>query len=79
MSSSMKADIHLGPNSKSNSEMYKNTKFEEIEYCFNDTQKLVMEHSEVILNVWCLEYSSPSWARSVAKVKVCVYADSVQW
>ena len=45
-----------------------------------------MEHSEEILNVKCLEYSSPSWATSVlvndqaikwAKAKVCVYADSV--
>ena len=45
-----------------------------------------MEHSEEILDVKCLEYSSPSWARSVlshdqaikwAKAKVCVYADSV--
>ena len=77
MSSSMKADIHLGPNSKSNLEIYKNTKFEEIEYCFNISQKLVMEHSEVILNVKCLEHSSPSWARSVVKAKVCVFADSV--
>ena len=77
MSWSMKADIHLGPNFKSNSEIYKNTKFEEIEYCFNISQKLVMEHSEVILNVKCLEHSSPSWARSVVKAKVCVFADSV--
>ena len=76
MSSSMKADIHLGPNSKSNLEIDKNTKFEEIEYCFNDTQKLVMEHSEVILNVKSLEHSL-SWARSVVKAKVCVYASSV--
>ena len=39
-----------------------------------------------VLNVKCLEYSSPSWARSVfandqavkwAKAKVCVYADPV--
>ena len=73
----MKADIHLGPNFKSNSEIYKNTKFEEIEYCFNISQKLVMEHSEVILNVKCLEHSSPSWARSVVKPKVCDFADSV--
>ena len=45
-----------------------------------------MEHSEEILNVKCLEYSSLSWARSVsshdqaikwAKAKVRVYADSV--
>ena len=45
-----------------------------------------MEHTEENLNVKCLEYLSPSWARSVfshdqaikwAKAKVCVYADSV--
>ena len=76
----------LRPNYLSNSEIYKNTKFEEIESLFNITQKLVMEHSEEILNVKWLEYSSPSWTRSVlshdqaikwAKAKVCVYADSV--
>ena len=50
MTSSMKAAIHLGPN--------KNTKFEDIESVFNITQKLVREHSEEILNVKCLEYSS---------------------
>ena len=84
--SSMKAATHLGPNFKSNSEIYKNTQFEDIESVFNITQKLVREHSEEILNVKCLEYSSPSWARSGsandqaldwAKAKVCVYADSV--
>ena len=64
-SSSMKADIHLGSNYLTNSEIYKNTKFEEIESLFNITQKLVMEHSEGILNVKCLEYSPPSWARPV--------------
>ena len=46
---------------------------------------LVREHSEESLNVKCLEYSSPSWPRSVlandqtikwAKAKVCVCADS---
>ena len=64
MTSSMKAAFHLGPNYLSNSEVYKNTKFEEIESLFTITQKLVMEHSEEVLNVKCLEYSSPSWARS---------------
>ena len=49
---------------------------------FNITQKLVKEHSEEILKVKILEYSSPSWARSVLanvkrRQKVCVYADSV--
>ena len=47
---------------------------------------MVKEHSEEILNVECLEYSSPSWTRSIlandqavkwAKAKACVYADSV--
>ena len=65
MTSSMKAAIHLGPNYESNSEIYKNTKFEDIESVFNITQKLVKENSEEILNVKCLEYSSLSWARSV--------------
>ena len=86
MTSSMKAAIHLRPNTKSNSEICKNTKFEDIESVFNITQKLVREHSEEIQKVKCLEYSSPSWARSVlgndqaikwAKAKVCVYVDSV--
>ena len=41
MTPSMEVVIHLGPNFKSNSEKYKNTKFEEIESVFNITQKLV--------------------------------------
>ena len=87
MISSMKAGIHFVPNYVSNSEIYKNTKFEDIESVFNIAQKLVREHSEEILNVSCLEYySSPSYARSVlandqairwANAKVCVCADSV--
>ena len=87
MTSSMKAAIHLGPNYVSNSEIYRNAKFEDVEcVCSTLLQKLVTEHSEEILNVKCFEYSSPSWARSVlandqairwAKAKVCVDADSV--
>ena len=55
---------------------------------FNITQKLIKEHSEGILIVECLEYSSPSWTRSHlaidkavmwAKAKVCVHADSVPY
>ena len=65
MPSSMKAAIHLVPNHLTNSEIYKNTTFEDIESLFNITQTLVMEHSEEILNVKWLEYSSPSWTRSV--------------
>ena len=40
MSSSMNAAIHLGPNYLTNSEIYKNTKFEETESLFNITQKV---------------------------------------
>ena len=65
MSSLMKATIHLGLNCLTNLEIYKNTKFEEIESLFNITQMLGMEHSEEILNVKWLEYSSPLWTRSV--------------
>ena len=66
MSSSMKAAIHLGPNNLANLEVYKNTNFEEIECVFNITQKLILEHSEEILNVKPLESSSPSWTRSAS-------------
>ena len=85
MSSSMKAAIHLGPNYLANSEICKNTKFKEITSLFNIIQKLVVEHSEEILSVKCLECSSPSWTRSVssrdqairwAKEKESVKADS---
>ena len=80
-----KVAIHLGPNYFTNSEICKSTKFEKIQSSFKLIQKLIMEHSEEILNVKFLESSSPSWTRSVlshgqaikwAKAKVCVYADS---
>ena len=86
LASSMKEAIHLGPDFLTISEIYKNTKFENIWSEFNITQKLVIEHSEEIMNMKCLEYSSPSWTRSIlandqavkwAKAKVCVYANSV--
>ena len=57
LASSMKAAIStLVPIS----EIYKNTKFENMWRLFNITRKLVREPSEEILNVKCLEYSSPS-------------------
>ena len=77
----MKPAIHLGPNSLTYCEIYKNTKFEAIESYFNNTQKLIMEHSEEIMNVKFLESSSSSRTRSVlshdqaikwAKENVCV-------
>ena len=86
LTSSMIAAIHLGPDSFMNSEIYKNTKFENIGNVFNITQKWIKEYSEEIQNAKCLEYSSLSWARSVlandqamkcANAKACVYADSV--
>ena len=60
LASSMKAAIHLGPDFLTNLEIYKNTKFEKIWSVFNITQKLIREHSEEILNVKWLDYSSPS-------------------
>ena len=77
MSSSMTAAIHLGPKYLTSSEFYKNTRFEEIESLFNITQKLIMEHSEEILNVKFLESSSHDQAVKWTKLRVCVYADSV--
>ena len=74
MSSSVKkAAIHLGPNYVANLEVYKNTNFEEIQSLFNSTQKLILEHSEEILNVNTIESTSTSWT----KAKVRVYSDSV--
>ena len=40
-------------------EVYKNTNFEEIQSVFNITQKLILEHSEEILNVHTIESTSP--------------------
>ena len=83
----MKAAIHLGPNYLTNLEVYKNTNFDENPISFNITPKLILEHSEEILDVHTIESTSPSWTRSVlshdeviqwtkAKVRVC--SDSVQ-
>ena len=86
MSSSMKAAIHLGPNYLANLEVYKKTNFEEIQSLFKITQRLILEHSEEILNVNTIESASPSWTRSVVshdqviqwtKTKVLVHSDSV--
>ena len=63
-----------------NPEIYKNTRLENIDNVFIITQKLINEHSEEILNVRSLEYSSPSWTRSTlanGRRQKLVYADSV--
>ena len=86
MASSMMAAIHLGPDFLNNSEINKNTRFENIENLFKITQQSIKEDSEEILNVRSLDYSSPSWTRATlfndkaikwAKAKTSVYADSV--
>ena len=61
----MKAASNLGPNYLANLEIYKHTNFEEIQSLFKITQKLILEHSEEILNVHTIHSSSPSWTRSV--------------
>ena len=83
MVSSMKAAIHLGPNYLANLEVYKNTNFEEIQSLFDITQKLILEHSEEILNVNTIDSASRSWRDRYCftikwfsdKAKVC--SDSV--
>ena len=65
MFSSMKAAIHLGPNYLANLEVYKNTNFEEIPSLFNITQRLILQHSEEILNVNTIDSEFPSWTKSV--------------
>ena len=86
MSSSMNAAIHHGPNYLANLEVYKNTNFEETQSLSSITQKLILEHSEEMLNVHTIESASSSWTRSVlshdqviqwTKAKVRVYSDSV--
>ena len=85
MSSSMKAAVHLVPDYLQNLEVYKNTNFAEIQSLFNITQKLMLEHSEEILNVNTIHSTSPSWTRSAwshdqvikwTKAIVLVYSDS---
>ena len=60
MSSSRKAAIHLGPNYLANLEVYKNTNFEEVQSLFNITKKLILEHSEEILDVRTIASTSLS-------------------
>ena len=76
----MQAAIHLGPNYLAMLEVCKNTNFEEIQ------KKLVLEHSEEILDVNTIESTSLSWTRSTlshdqvikwTKARVHVYSDSV--
>ena len=49
---------HHGPNNLANLEVYKNTNFEEIQSLFNITQKLILEHSEEVLNVNTIDSAS---------------------
>ena len=86
MASSMKAAIHLGPNYLANLDVHKNINFEEIQSLFNITQKLMLEHSEEILNVNTVDSASLSWTRSVlshdqviqwTEATVRTYSDSV--
>ena len=65
MSSSMKTAIHLGPNYLANLDVNKSTNFEEIQSLFIIIQKLILEHSEEILNVNTTDSAAPSWPRLV--------------
>ena len=68
MTSSMKAAILLGRNNVSNSEIYKNTKFEKIWSVSGSISSLS----------WARSVFANDQAIKWAKAKVCVYADSVQ-
>ena len=65
MPSSMKAIIHLGPDVRMNFENYMYTTFENIENVLTYFKIFMEDHCEEILNVRGLEYSSPSWTRSI--------------
>ena len=69
-----------------NLEVCKNTNFDEIQRLLHITHKLVLEHSEEILNVNTIDSASPSWTRSVlshdqaikwTQAEVLVYSGSV--
>ena len=56
MSSSMKAAIHPGQNCAENVAVFKKFDIEEIQDLFSIIQRLVLEHSEEILNVKAMEH-----------------------
>ena len=64
MSSSMKAAIHPGQYCAENVAVFKKFDIEEIQDLFSITQRLVLDHSEEILNVKVMESTDPSWIRS---------------
>ena len=51
MSTTMKADVHLGPNYKDNLEVIRNTNFEELKNLFDITPRMMLGHEAGILNV----------------------------
>ena len=62
LASSMKAAIHLGPDFLMNSEIYKNTEFENVWSVFNIIRKLIKEHSEETLNTVMDEVNIGQWS-----------------
>ena len=52
-----------------NLEVHKNTNFEEIQSLFIVTQKLMLEHSEEILNVNTIVSASSSWNQYCLMIK----------
>ena len=51
-------NVHIFVNESSHVEVYTNTNFEEFQSLFNITQKLILEHSEKILNMQRQKYLS---------------------
>ena len=74
----MKVAIHLGQKNLANLQIDKNTNFHEIQILFNITQKLILGHSEEILNVHSIESTPSSWARSVLSHDQAIKWDEVK-
>ena len=64
MSTTMKGAIHKGQNYNDNFDVHMYTNFEGSQNLLHITQKLVLHHQVVILNVKTIEWTSLSWTRS---------------
>ena len=70
MSTTMKADIHPGPNYVEDLEENRNTNFEELQNLFDITQKLILNHQAEILNVTTIDWTAPSWGSTLTHDQV---------
>ena len=85
MASSMQAALHMDPSYEKNSELFKNSEFENIKGLLGIT-KMVIERNSEIKNVFPADVVSSLWEKHVllkaqaikwTKARVYVYSDSV--